>query len=98
MRVRCLLGSGQGECGHSGVFFFASFGVSGWEGALKVFFVILRERREDVLGPTTSFDSSGLGLLVGRRRGWQRGRAARGRGFEFGRSVIVKRLVSRKGA
>ena len=80
------------------MFFFAVFGVSGREGALKEFLVILRERREDFLGPITSFDPSGLGLLVGRRHGWQRGPAERGRGFDFGRSVVVRWLGAIKGA
>ena len=53
--MRCLLGSGRGGRGHCRVFFFAVFGVSGREGALKEFLVILRERREDFLGRSASF-------------------------------------------
>ena len=80
------------------MFFFASFGVFGRLGASEGFLVVLRERPVDFLGPATSFDSSGLVLLVGSRRDWRRGRATQERGFEFGRSVTVSWLEIGKGA
>ena len=41
-----------------GCFFFSSFGVYERMGASKGFWVILRDRRVNFLGTTTSFDSS----------------------------------------
>ena len=60
--------------------------------------MIFRDRREDFLSPTAGFESSGLELLEGRWRDLRRRRAMRGRGFDFGGSVIVGRLGARKGA
>ena len=45
--------------------FFASLGVSRWLRASERFLVVLRERREDFLIPTASFESSGLDFWWG---------------------------------
>ena len=43
VRVICLLGTGRFGHDNCGVFFFSSFGVSGWLRAPERFFVVLRE-------------------------------------------------------
>ena len=61
----CLLGTGRFGRDNCGVSFFASLGVSGWMRASERFLVVLRERREDFLIPTASFESSGLDFWWG---------------------------------
>ena len=78
--------------------FFAGFGVIERLGASERFLVIFRERQEDFLRRTGTFEFSGLELLVGRWRNLRRRRVTWGRGFDFGGGVIVRRLGSRKGA
>ena len=102
LQVKCDVFMGAAEVGLVivecvCVFFFAVFGVFGRLGASGEFLVVLRERRLDFLGPTNSFVSSGLVLLLGRWRNWRWGRVTRGRGFKCGRSVIVSWLEARKG-